>query len=92
MPLFLHPASTGGAEGPDDWRMGRYDMSIMLGATYEENLAVATLIIGGVLDRHPDLDIYISHGGGAMPYLINDFLKCLNSRLGPRRGTKEWIC
>ena len=57
IPLFLHPASTGGAEGPDDWRMGRYDMSIMLGYAYEETLAVATLIIGGVMDRHPDLDI-----------------------------------
>ena len=42
-------------------------MSIMLGYAYEETLAVATLIIGGVLDRHPDLDICISHGGGAMP-------------------------
>ena len=73
VPLFLHPASTGGAEGPDDWRMGRYDMSIMLGYAYEETLAVATLIIGGVLDRHPDLDICISHGGGAMPYLIERF-------------------
>ena len=73
IPLFLHPASTGGEKGPDDWRMGRYDMSIMLGYAYEETLAVATLIIGGVMDRHPDLDICISHGGGAMPYLIERF-------------------
>ena len=68
IPLFLHPASSGGAKGPDDWRMGRYDMSIMLGYAYEETLAVATLIIGGVMDRHPNLDICISHGRGAMPY------------------------
>jgi hypothetical protein len=25
VPLFLHPASTGGAEGPDDWKRGRYE-------------------------------------------------------------------
>ena len=61
IPLFLHPASSGGAKGPDDWRMGRYDMSIMLGYAYEETLAVATLIIGGVMDRHPNLDLSLIH-------------------------------
>ncbi|MEC9098261.1 MAG: amidohydrolase family protein, partial [Pseudomonadota bacterium] len=89
VPLFLHPASTGGAEGPDDWRMGRYDMSIMLGYAYEETLAVATLIIGGVLDRHPDLDICISHGGGAMPYLIERFSEMSEFRDWAPEGVKK---
>ena len=89
VPLFLHPSSTGGAEGPDDWRMGRYDMSIMLGYAYEETLAVATLIIGGVLDRHPDLDICISHGGGAMPYLIERFSEMSEFRDWAPEGVKK---
>jgi aminocarboxymuconate-semialdehyde decarboxylase len=89
IPLFLHPASTGGAEGPDDWRMGRYDMSIMLGYAYEETLAVATIVIGGVMDRHPDLDICISHGGGAMPYLIERFVEMSEFRDWASDGVKE---
>jgi aminocarboxymuconate-semialdehyde decarboxylase len=75
VPLFLHPASTGGAAGPDDGRMGRFDLSILLGYAYEETLAVATLILGGVLERHPRLDVCVSHGGGAMPYLVERFEK-----------------
>jgi aminocarboxymuconate-semialdehyde decarboxylase len=89
IPLFLHPASSGGAKGPDDWRMGRYDMSIMLGYAYEETLAVATLIIGGVMDRHPNLDICISHGGGAMPYLIQRFSEMSEFRDWAPEGVKK---
>lgn len=73
VPLFLHPESTGGAAGPDDARLGRFDLTILLGYAYEETLAVATLVLGGVLDRHPDVDICISHGGGAIPYLVDHF-------------------
>ena len=75
VPLFLHPASSGGAQLPDDARMGRFDMSVALGYAYEETIAVATLVLGGVLDRHPRLDVCVSHGGGAMPYLYPRFQK-----------------
>lgn len=73
VPLFLHPASTGGVGGPDDPRMARFDMTLLLGYPYEETMAVAQLIYGGVLDRHPDLDICISHGGGAIAFLLARF-------------------
>ena len=39
----------------------------------EYTLAVAALILGGVLDRHPDLDVCISHGGGAIAFLVQRF-------------------
>lgn len=81
VPLFLHPESTGGATGPDDARLGRFDLTILLGYAYEETLAVASLVLGGVLDRHPDVDICVSHGGGAMPYLVDHF-----ERMGALRG------
>ncbi len=73
VPLFLHPASTGGAHGPDDARLSKYDMTLTVGYAYNETLAAATLILGGVLERHPGLDVCISHGGGAMPYLVERF-------------------
>ena len=74
MPLFLHPASSGGDKGPEDARLNRFNLTILLGYPYEEMLAVATLIFGGVLDRHPDVDICISHGGGGMPYFVDRFI------------------
>jgi aminocarboxymuconate-semialdehyde decarboxylase len=30
---------------------------------------VASLVLGGVLDRHPELDVCVSHGGGAISWL-----------------------
>lgn len=70
VPLLLHPAPDG-IDGPvRDPRLGRWDLQLLLGFATDETLALATLIYGGVLHRHPDLDVCISHGGGAMPYLF----------------------
>jgi aminocarboxymuconate-semialdehyde decarboxylase len=80
VPLFLHPASSGGEGAPDDRRLRRFDLSLLLGYAYDETLAVSALVFGGVLDRHPDLDICVSHGGGAMPFLIERFQFACNSR------------
>jgi aminocarboxymuconate-semialdehyde decarboxylase len=70
VPLFLHPAPAGIDGPPGDSRLGRFDLDLVLGFAAEETLTVATLIYGGVLDRHPRLDVCISHGGGAAPYLV----------------------
>jgi len=69
IPLFLHPAPAGIDGPPGDPRLGRFDLDLVMGFAAEETLTVATLIYGGVLDRHPRLDVCISHGGGAAPYL-----------------------
>ena len=74
VPLFLHPASSGGDKGPDDSRLDRFNLTILLGYPYEEMLACATILFGGVLERHPKLDICISHGGGGLPYLFDRFV------------------
>jgi aminocarboxymuconate-semialdehyde decarboxylase len=70
LPLFLHPAPAGIDGPPGDARLGRFDLDLVLGFAAEETLTVATLIYGGVLDRHPALDVCVSHGGGAAPYLV----------------------
>jgi len=70
VPLFLHP-SPAGIDGPKgDSNLGDYDLDVVIGFAAQEALAVARLIYGGVLDRHPDLDICISHGGGSTGYLF----------------------
>lgn len=69
VPLFLHPAPDAVDAPTQDPRLARWDLDLILGFPYDETLAVATLIYGGVLERHPNLDVCISHGGGASPYL-----------------------
>lgn len=83
VPLFLHPASTGGRGGPDDPRLGRFDLGILFGYAYDETLAVAALVFGGVLDRHPSLDVCVSHGGGAIAFVADKFAFAA--------GTRPWV-
>ena len=69
VPLFIHASSTDGAGGLKDDRLNLHNFSLSLGYAQEETLAVAQLLLGGVLDRHPALDICISHGGGTAAFL-----------------------
>ncbi|MBI5088194.1 MAG: amidohydrolase family protein [Actinobacteria bacterium] len=65
VPLFIHPAPSG-IDGPLlDRRLRRFDLDLQLEFAYEETITVAMLVYGGVLHRHPDLDVCVSHGGGA---------------------------
>jgi len=69
VPVLFHPAPDGIDRPRRDERLARFDGDLWLGFLYEETLAVATLVLGGVLDRHRDLDVCISHGGGATSWL-----------------------
>ena len=69
VPVFLHPAPDGIGRPRRDDRLARFDGDLWLGFLYEETLAVSTLVLGGVLDRHPALDVCVSHGGGATSWL-----------------------
>ncbi|MFT5219531.1 MAG: aminocarboxymuconate-semialdehyde decarboxylase [Gammaproteobacteria bacterium] len=69
VPLFLHPAPSGIDGPPGDPNLKRFDLDVVIGFAAQESIAVATLIFGGVLERHPALDIWISHGGGGIPML-----------------------
>ena len=69
VPLFIHPAPAGIDGPPATVALGQFELDIMAGFTAQETVAVATLLFGGVLHRFPDLDICISHGGGAIGYI-----------------------
>ncbi len=69
VPVLVHPAPDGIDRPRRDERLTRFDADLWLGFLYEETLAVATLVLGGVLDRHPGLDVCVSHGGGATAWL-----------------------
>ncbi len=70
VPLFVHSVVAGVDGPPGDARLRRWLRDVTLGYPFEETVAVSTLVLGGVLDRHPHLDICLSHGGGAMPFLL----------------------
>lgn len=69
VPVFVHPCPLGRRGPADDPRLHRFDLDLVLGFAYDETLAVAALIFGGVLQRHPKLDVCLSHGGGAAAYI-----------------------
>lgn len=79
VPLFLHPAPPGMGDRVDG-RFTRHDFELYGGFANEEALAVVSLVCGGVLDRFPDLDICISHGGGAMPMLADRMRHAMATR------------
>ena len=82
VPLFVHPAPAG-IDGPSrDERLARFDAELWLGFAYEEALAVAALVLGGVLSRHPALDVCVSHGGGATSWLAE--------RMAHAARTRSW--
>ncbi|MBT94755.1 MAG: amidohydrolase [Acidimicrobiaceae bacterium] len=73
IPLFIHPATNNGIRGSVDERLSRFGLDLILGYAYEETIAVASLVLGGVMQRHPSLDVCVSHGGGAITFLKQRF-------------------
>lgn len=80
VPLFLHPAPSGIDGPPGDPNLKRFDLDVVIGFAAQESIAVATLIFGGVLDRHRELDIWISHGGGGLPMLAGRLAQAARKR------------
>jgi aminocarboxymuconate-semialdehyde decarboxylase len=65
VPLFIHPDVRVRRERMDD-----YYLQNLIGNPVETAVAVASLIFGGVLQRFPNLQIILAHGGGVAPSLI----------------------
>jgi aminocarboxymuconate-semialdehyde decarboxylase len=65
LPVLLHPFNVIGAA-----RLGKFYLNNFLGNPFDTAVAAAHLVFGGVLDRHPRLEVCLPHAGGAMPYLV----------------------
>ncbi|HUA34357.1 MAG TPA: amidohydrolase family protein [Candidatus Binataceae bacterium] len=65
MAVCIHPfeAAPAGA-------LARYFLGNLVGNLYDTGLAAALLIYGGVLERHPNLQIVLYHAGGTLPALV----------------------
>jgi aminocarboxymuconate-semialdehyde decarboxylase len=63
--VFVHPTTTGlGVPALD----GHYLWN-SVGNPLETTIAAAELVVSGVLERHPDIQVLLAHGGGALPAL-----------------------
>lgn len=80
VPLFIHPGPAGLDGPPGDPNLKRFDLDVVIGFAAQETIAVATLIYGGVLDRHPQIDICLSHGGGSSAYLLGRMERAARKR------------
>ena len=69
LPMFIHgynQSVTWGEKANDD----RYETTAIVGMQYDETRCFWNLVCGGVLDRFPNLKVYITHGGGYVPYQL----------------------
>jgi aminocarboxymuconate-semialdehyde decarboxylase len=70
VPAVVHPAPVNvECAATAQQRSRQWDLDIVIGFAHDETTAVAHLIYGGVLARHPQLRVHIPHGGGTSPYL-----------------------
>jgi aminocarboxymuconate-semialdehyde decarboxylase len=65
IPMFLHPTDAVFQDMLDG-----YDgaLHLSLGRVVEVSVAAMRLVFSGIMERHPDLKIVMSHTGGALPY------------------------
>jgi aminocarboxymuconate-semialdehyde decarboxylase len=65
LPIFLHPVEAAGGD-----RLRSFFLSNLIGNPVDTAIAACHLIFGGVLDRHPKLQICLPHAGGVLPILV----------------------
>lgn len=71
LPVHIHPRAPRDKETYKDYRLGP-----MIGFEMELCICVVRLVMGGVLERYPELNFIVSHLGGAIPYLAERVQNC----------------
>ncbi len=65
LPVTIHPAY-----GEYSSALKPFYLTNVLGFLLDTTIAIERLIVAGVLDRHPDLQVVLMHGGGYFPYQV----------------------
>jgi len=65
MPIVMHPAYPVTYEQTKD-----YQLTAGLGLMFDTTIALARIIMAGILERHRKLKLVCPHVGGTLPYLI----------------------
>jgi len=74
LPMFVHgynQSVTWGDKANDD----QYETTAIVGMNYDESRCFWYMCNGGVFDRFPNLKVYITHGGGYVPYQLGRFVQ-----------------
>lgn len=69
LPVFVHPTTP----YTDGMGLADFGLGNTIGFTSETSLFVARMILEGMLDELPNLQVIACHGGGAFPYLAARF-------------------
>ena len=77
--LFVHPDRVCAQD-----RLGSYYLHNLLGNPTDTSIAIASLVFGGVLERHPRLTCCFAHGGGFIPYQQGRLLHGWRKRPEPK--------
>jgi aminocarboxymuconate-semialdehyde decarboxylase len=78
MPLLAHPYVS--MISPPPAAVRGFHLSNVIGNPTETFVAACRLVVGGVLDRHPDLKVQLVHGGGTFPYQLGRLEHAFHAR------------
>jgi aminocarboxymuconate-semialdehyde decarboxylase len=87
LPIFLHNLD------PISERLVEKDYSMMnvLGNPFEATIAATALVLGGVMDAFPKLDVYFPHAGGFFPFVTPRIDWGMGNAAYDPRGRKGWF-
>jgi aminocarboxymuconate-semialdehyde decarboxylase len=88
--MLIHPNNVAGAN-----RLGSYYLNNLIGNPLDTTIAAACLVFGGVLERHPRLNVLLVHGGGFVPYQAGRWVHGWHVRPEPKvnikRSPEPWL-
>jgi aminocarboxymuconate-semialdehyde decarboxylase len=86
LPVLVHPSAPPGAS---ELGLHEFQLTAPIGFTFDTSLAGARCIYDGFFDRYQNLKLILSHGGGALPYLVGRLDICWDSIPAARSKTLE---
>jgi aminocarboxymuconate-semialdehyde decarboxylase len=88
--MMIHPTNVAGAD-----RLRAYYLNNLIGNPLDTTIAAACLVFGGVMERHPKLNVCLVHGGGFVPYQAGRWVHGWHVRQEPKvnikRPPEPWI-
>jgi aminocarboxymuconate-semialdehyde decarboxylase len=86
--LFMHPTDTLFNDLLEGYDGALY---LGLGRVMDVSVAASRMIYSGIMERHPDLKIYMSHTGGALPYQSGRMDKSFSKGIKLTHPTSTYI-
>lgn len=81
VPIFLHPQNYG-----DMRRLADMHLWNVVGFPYETALCASRLVLSGLFEKFPRLNVVLAHGGGYFPYQIGRLDHAYAARSSLRQG------